>query len=143
MVVEAREHRLRRGADEDTALEVTTVSHDADMIARRERRRPVTTLRDGRIVEEISCTDMVPLRSLCVARATEEDDVRQIRRGGHQSKAAECIERPELGVLAAGKVADILVVDGDPLEDIRVMQKRDRLHLVMKAGKAFTNRLSS
>lgn len=59
------------------------------------------------------------------------------------SKAAECIERPELGVLAAGKVADILVVDGDPLDDIRVMQKRERLHLVMKAGKAFTNKLSS
>ena len=59
------------------------------------------------------------------------------------SKAAECIERPELGVLAAGKVADVLVVDGDPLDDIRVMQKRDRLHLVMKAGKAFTNKLSS
>ncbi|MEH2472072.1 imidazolonepropionase-like amidohydrolase [Nitrobacteraceae bacterium AZCC 2161] len=59
------------------------------------------------------------------------------------SKAAECIERPELGVIAAGKVADILVVDGDPLADIRVMQQRDRLHLVMKAGKAFTNKLSS
>jgi imidazolonepropionase-like amidohydrolase len=59
------------------------------------------------------------------------------------SKAAECIERPELGALAAGKVADILVVDGDPLDDIGVMQKRERLHLVMKAGKAFTNKLSS
>lgn len=59
------------------------------------------------------------------------------------SKAAECIERPELGALAAGKVADILVVDGDPLEDIKVMQERERLHLVMKAGKAFTNKLSS
>jgi imidazolonepropionase-like amidohydrolase len=59
------------------------------------------------------------------------------------SKAAECIERPELGALAAGKVADILVVDGDPLDDIRIMQERARLHLVMKAGKAFTNKLSS
>jgi imidazolonepropionase-like amidohydrolase len=59
------------------------------------------------------------------------------------SKAAECIECPELGALAAGKVADILVVNGDPLDDIRVMQARDRLHLVMKAGKAFTNKLSS
>ena len=59
------------------------------------------------------------------------------------SKAAECIERPELGALAAGKIADILVVDGDPLDDIGVMQQRERLHLVMKAGKAFTNKLSS
>jgi len=58
------------------------------------------------------------------------------------SKAAECIERPELGALVPGKVADILVVAGDPLSDIRVLQKRDDLHLVMKAGKAFTNKLS-
>jgi imidazolonepropionase-like amidohydrolase len=59
------------------------------------------------------------------------------------SKAAECIERPDLGALAAGKAADVLVVDGNPLDDISVMQKRDKLHLVMKAGKAFTNKLSS
>jgi imidazolonepropionase-like amidohydrolase len=59
------------------------------------------------------------------------------------SKAAECIERPELGVLAAGKIADILLVDGDPLDDIRVMQQRDRIHLVMKAGKAFVDKVSS
>ena len=59
------------------------------------------------------------------------------------SKAAECIERPDLGALAAGNAADVLVVDGNPLDDISVMQRRDKLHLVMKAGKAFTNKLSS
>ncbi|MDR3470017.1 MAG: amidohydrolase family protein [Xanthobacteraceae bacterium] len=59
------------------------------------------------------------------------------------SKAAQCIERPELGALAPGKVADVLVVDGDPLDDIRLLQDRTRLHLVMKAGKAFANTLSS
>lgn len=58
------------------------------------------------------------------------------------SRAAECIERPELGALTPGKIADVLVVDGDPLDDIRVLQSRDRIHMVMKAGKAFTNKLS-
>lgn len=58
------------------------------------------------------------------------------------SRAAECIERPDLGALTPGKIADILVVDGDPLDDIRVLQNRERLHLVMKEGKAFTNKLS-
>lgn len=58
------------------------------------------------------------------------------------SRAAECIERPELGALTPGKIADVLVVDGDPLDDIRVLQNRDRIHMVMKAGKAFTNKLS-
>jgi imidazolonepropionase-like amidohydrolase len=58
------------------------------------------------------------------------------------SRAAECIERPELGALTPGKAADVLVLDGDPLEDIRLLQDRSRIHLVMKAGKAFTNKLS-
>src|SRR6201996_6989670 len=59
------------------------------------------------------------------------------------SRAAGSLERPGLGALTAGRVADVLVVDGDPLDDIRVMQDRAKLHLVMKAGKAFTNKLSS
>ena len=29
------------------------------------------------------------------------------------TRAAECIERPDLGALALGKAADVLVVDGD------------------------------
>ncbi len=58
------------------------------------------------------------------------------------SRAAECIERPDLGALTPGKIADILVVDGNPLDDIRVLQSRERIHMVMKAGKAFTNKLS-
>ena len=58
------------------------------------------------------------------------------------SRAAECIERPELGALVPGKVADVLVVDGDPLEDIRVLQDRDRLVFIMKEGKPYRNALA-
>ena len=57
------------------------------------------------------------------------------------SKAAECIERPELGALEAGRIADVLVVDGDPLEDVRVLEDRERLHLIMQGGVAYKNRL--
>ncbi|MGI9334226.1 MAG: metal-dependent hydrolase family protein, partial [Gammaproteobacteria bacterium] len=57
------------------------------------------------------------------------------------SRAAQCIERPELGILAPGQCADVLVVDGDPLDDLRVLQDRQRLHLVMKDGVAYRNRL--
>ena len=57
------------------------------------------------------------------------------------SKAAECIERPELGALEAGRIADILVVDGDPLDDVRILQERDRLKLIMKDGRAFKDTL--
>lgn len=58
------------------------------------------------------------------------------------SRAAECIERPELGALAPGRIADVLVVDGDPLEDIRVLQQRGRIKLVMKDGRPYYNHLS-
>ena len=55
------------------------------------------------------------------------------------SRAAECIERPELGALAPGKRADVLAVDGDPLADITVLQDRKRLHLILKDGWAYKN----
>jgi len=58
------------------------------------------------------------------------------------SKAAECIERPELGALQPGRVADVLIVKGDPLADIRVLQMRDNIGLVMKDGRAVHNRLN-
>ncbi len=59
------------------------------------------------------------------------------------TRAAECIGQPDLGALLPGKRADVLVVDGDPLDDIRILEERDRLHLIMKDGKAFTNRLAA
>jgi imidazolonepropionase-like amidohydrolase len=55
------------------------------------------------------------------------------------SRAAECIGRPELGALAPPKRADVLVVDGDPLADIAVLQDRKHLHLIVKDGRAYKN----
>jgi imidazolonepropionase-like amidohydrolase len=40
----------------------------------------------------------------------------------------------ELGTLEAGKLADLLVVDGDPLEDIGVLRDKGNLITVLKAG---------
>ena len=39
-----------------------------------------------------------------------------------------------LGTLEAGKFADLVVVDGDPLQDITVLQDHDRITAVMKNG---------
>ena len=39
-----------------------------------------------------------------------------------------------IGTLEEGKLADILVVDGDPLQDITVLQDKDRLVVIMKGG---------
>ena len=41
----------------------------------------------------------------------------------------------ELGTIAAGKLADLLVVDGDPLADVRVLQDPGKLLAIMKGGR--------
>ncbi|MGA3146243.1 MAG: amidohydrolase family protein [Acidimicrobiales bacterium] len=41
----------------------------------------------------------------------------------------------ELGTVTAGKRADLLVVDGDPLADIRVLQDRSRLLAIVQDGR--------
>jgi imidazolonepropionase-like amidohydrolase len=53
------------------------------------------------------------------------------------SRAAECIGRPRLGSLEEGKVADVLVVEGDPLADLTVLERRAGLRMVMKGGVPF------
>jgi imidazolonepropionase-like amidohydrolase len=47
----------------------------------------------------------------------------------------------EIGTVEVGKLADLLVVDGNPLEDIAVLQNKSNLRLIMKAGKALKNDL--
>lgn len=44
------------------------------------------------------------------------------------------------GTIERGRWADLIVVDGDPLGDIRVLQDRQRIRLVMKAGVVEVNR---
>jgi imidazolonepropionase-like amidohydrolase len=47
----------------------------------------------------------------------------------------EIMGRPgELGVIAAGALADLLVVDGDPLTDIEVLQDRRAIRVIVKDG---------
>jgi imidazolonepropionase-like amidohydrolase len=47
----------------------------------------------------------------------------------------------ELGWVREGCLADLLVVDGDPISDIAVLQDRERLFAVMKGGTLVTDRL--
>lgn len=50
-------------------------------------------------------------------------------------RAAEFLGmQDELGTLKPGLEADLLVVDGDPLEDVQVLAEMERLVLVMQAG---------
>ena len=58
--------------------------------------------------------------------------------------AAECVGMGnEIGTLEAGKLADLLVLDGDPLRDIAVLRDREKIKVVMKGGDAFVNKLQT
>lgn len=50
----------------------------------------------------------------------------------HAAFALKMTDR--IGTLEVGKLADILLVDGDPLEDISVLQQKDRLKAIILNG---------
>ena len=40
----------------------------------------------------------------------------------------------ELGIIAKGYLADLLLVRGDPTADVRILQDKDNLMMIMKDG---------
>jgi imidazolonepropionase-like amidohydrolase len=48
----------------------------------------------------------------------------------------------KIGTVEAGKLADLIVVEGNPLENITVLQKKSNLKLIMKGGTVFKDGLS-
>ncbi len=56
--------------------------------------------------------------------------------------AAECLGLEcDLGTVEKGKLADLIVVAGDPLGDVSVLQNPERTALVLKGGEIAANRL--
>jgi imidazolonepropionase-like amidohydrolase len=54
--------------------------------------------------------------------------------------AAALGRETDLGTLEAGKLADLLVVDGDPLSDVAILEDSARIELVMIGGRAVVAR---
>jgi imidazolonepropionase-like amidohydrolase len=52
-----------------------------------------------------------------------------------------CRVNAKVGTLEPGKLADLLVVDGNPLEDIAILQDQSKLLLIMKDGKNYVKKL--
>lgn len=48
----------------------------------------------------------------------------------------------KIGTVEAGKLADLIVVEGNPLENITVLQKKSNIKLIMKGGTVFKDGLS-
>jgi len=57
------------------------------------------------------------------------------------SVAAGCCNVPDAGTLRPGMRADLVAVDGNPLDDVGVLQDADRIVLVMRDGGVFKNRI--
>jgi imidazolonepropionase-like amidohydrolase len=55
-------------------------------------------------------------------------------RAGTANAALTVGMQDEIGTLEEGKLADLLVVNGDPLADIAVLQDKSRLEVIMKDG---------
>ena len=56
--------------------------------------------------------------------------------------ASECVHmQADIGTLEQGKLADLLIVDGDPLADIAVLRDPARLALIMEGGRAHKREL--
>lgn len=57
------------------------------------------------------------------------------------SRAAECLGlEQEIGTIEKGKWADLILVEGDPLRDVTVLQDKRRIKRVIKGGVTVTTR---
>ena len=57
--------------------------------------------------------------------------------------ASECVHMSEdIGTLEPGKLADLLVVDGNPLADISILEDQSNLLMIMQGGRAYKDRVT-
>jgi imidazolonepropionase-like amidohydrolase len=55
--------------------------------------------------------------------------------------AAQALKQEkDLGTIEAGKLADVIAVDGDPLKNIRCLQDKKNIKVVMKEGRIYADR---
>jgi imidazolonepropionase-like amidohydrolase len=54
--------------------------------------------------------------------------------------AADALGLSDLGVLASGKLADVVAVAGNPMDDIKVLRQRANVNMVMKEGRVYLDR---
>lgn len=78
---------------------------------------------------------------------TPFEQLQQVTRINGEAIALSGVKNPypdgPLGVIEAGAYADILLIDGNPLEDILILQNyEDNIDLIMKDGKIYKNTLA-
>jgi imidazolonepropionase-like amidohydrolase len=66
----------------------------------------------------------------------------QVLRSATSINAALIQREGVLGVIRAGAAADLIVVDGDPLQDLSVLTDQTNIKLIMKDGRIFKNEIA-
>ena len=73
---------------------------------------------------------------------SEIESPREIINSATRINAEILRQEGQLGEISEGAIADILLVDGNPLEDLRLLQNQgEHIHLIMKQGEIFKNTL--
>ena len=58
--------------------------------------------------------------------------------------ASECVHiANDAGTIEAGKFADLLVINGDPLADIKLLQDNQRIAVILQGGRLHKNEIGS
>ncbi len=47
----------------------------------------------------------------------------------------------KIGTIEPGKAADLIIIDGDPTQDVRILQEKSKIKLVMIGGKIVVNKI--
>ena len=76
-------------------------------------------------------------------KGTETPDQRSKRIAAREKTKAEQKAKKGigLGVVEPGSYADLLVINGNPLEKLEILRDRDNLRLIMQDGKIWKNTL--
>jgi len=76
----------------------------------------------------VDLTGMSPMQAIVAATQT----------------ASECNRTDhEVGTLTVGKLADLLIIDGDPLADISMLENKPHLLMIMQGGNAHKDLINS
>jgi imidazolonepropionase-like amidohydrolase len=54
--------------------------------------------------------------------------------------SARALGLPDVGTVTAGAVADLLVIDGDPVSDVEMLRDAERISMVVQAGRVVGGR---
>jgi len=114
---------------------IVAVNSDRSVRAIKGPARPINPEAErAEVLAALRCVDAVVV--------FDEETPAEIIRSATVVGADLCQMKGQAGVIAAGAHADLLVVDGNPLTDLSLLQEDGaHLSLIMRGGRVFKNRL--